>query len=107
MQDLLLRPSAHQTRRELQDLILRDLLGPAGGEEEIVDESYVRDRYILGLLAPKGQSVIPDEEEDLLPRDGKMERSSHLIRNPPYCRLPWMDLPYTSATAIQIKPVAV
>ena len=65
MQDLLLRPSAHQTRRELQDLILRDLLGPAGGEEEIVDEAYVRDRYILGLLAPKGQSVIPEEEEDL------------------------------------------
>ena len=42
-----------------------DLLGPAGGEEEIVDEPYVRDRYILGLLAPKGQSVIPEEQEDL------------------------------------------
>ncbi|MEN6290806.1 MAG: hypothetical protein ABFD07_02160, partial [Methanobacterium sp.] len=56
-------PSANQIRQELQDLILRDLLGPAGGEEETIDEPYVRDRYILGLLAPRGQSVIPEEEE--------------------------------------------
>ena len=55
-------PSANQIRSELHDLVLRDLLGPAGGPDEIVDESYVRDRYILGLLAPKGQSVIPEEE---------------------------------------------
>ena len=37
-------------------LILRDLLGPAGGQEEIIDESYVRDRYILGLLAPAARA---------------------------------------------------
>ena len=52
-------------RQELQDLILRDLLGPAGGQEEVVEEQYVRDRYILGLLAPKGQSALPDDDEDL------------------------------------------
>lgn len=73
MSDVLPLPSSTQIRQELHDLILRDLLGPAGGEEEIVDEPYMHDRYILGLLAPKGQSVIPEEEEDLALTDGDTE----------------------------------
>ena len=32
----------------------RDLLGPAGGPDEEVDERAVRERCILGLLAPRG-----------------------------------------------------
>ncbi len=43
MPESLIAPSANQIRQELQDLILRDLLGPAGGEEEIIDEGYVHD----------------------------------------------------------------
>jgi len=58
-------PSPHQIRQELQGLVLQDLHGPAGGEEEIIDEQYVRDRYILGKLAPKGQSALSDVDEDL------------------------------------------
>ncbi len=51
MLESLIAPSANQIRQELQDLILRDLLGSAGGEEEIIDECYVHDRYyIFGLL---------------------------------------------------------
>ena len=42
-----------------------DLLGPAGGPHEEVEEPNVRGRYIVGLLAPKGQTAVPDEDEPL------------------------------------------
>ena len=108
MPESLLPPSANQIRQELQDLILRDLLGPAGGEEEIIDEAYVRDRYILGLLAPRGQSVIPEQEEDLAFTDGDGEEGAvepTTIRNSTL--LPSsMGLTFTLdslAAAIQVK----
>lgn len=108
MPESLQLPSAVQIRRELQNLILRDLLGPAGDEEEIVYEAYVRDRYILGLLAPRGQSVIPEEGEDLAFTDGDGEDGAV---EPPTIRnstlLPSsLGLTFTldlSATAIQVK----
>jgi hypothetical protein len=46
MPETLSTPSTTQIRHELQNLILKDLLGPAGGEEEILEEPYVRKRYI-------------------------------------------------------------
>jgi hypothetical protein len=108
MPESLKPPSANQIRQELQDLILRDLLGPAGGEEEIIDEGYVHDRYILGLLAPHGQSVIPEQEEDLAFTDGDGEEGAvepSTIRNSTL--LPSsMGLTFTLdslATAIQVK----
>ena len=108
MEITLLSPTANHIRQELETLILQDLLGPAGGEEEIIDEAYVRDRYILGLLAPRGQSVIPEEEEDLAFTDGDGEDG---VVEPPTIRnstlLPSsMGLTFTldsSAEAIQIK----
>lgn len=108
MPESLQQPTTNQIRSELEDLILRDLLGPAGGPEEIIDEPYVRDRYILGLLAPRGQSVIPEEEEDLALTDGDGEegvvevptiRNSTLLPSS-------MGLTFTldgEAIAIQIK----
>ena len=48
-------------RQELEDLIRRDLLGPAGGEKEIITESTVRDRYLLGMLGPL-KMADPEEE---------------------------------------------
>ena len=47
-------PTALDLRAEYQQLIRNDLLGPAGGPEEEIDEASVRGRYILGLIAPKG-----------------------------------------------------
>ena len=41
-------------RTELHKMVVPHLLGPAGGEEETVDEQNVRSRYVVGLLAPKG-----------------------------------------------------
>ncbi len=108
MSESLQPPSANQIRSELNDLILHDLLGPAGGPEEIIDEPYVRDRYILGLLAPRGQSVIPEEEEDLAFTDGDGEEG---VVEPPTIRNSTlkpstMGMIFTvdeSATAIQVK----
>ena len=54
-----------QLRAELEAMVRRDLLGPAGGPEEEVDERAVRGRYILGLLAPRGQTILPDDQDDL------------------------------------------
>src|SRR5687768_7386069 len=53
-----------ELRTELHKMVVADLLGPAGGADEIVDEQNVRSRYVVGLLAPKGQAIIPREEQD-------------------------------------------
>lgn len=58
-------PSPLQLRAKLEDMVRRDLLGPAGKSDEEVDERAVRGRYILGLLAPRGQTILPDDQDDL------------------------------------------
>jgi len=45
-------PTPLQLCTELEEMVLKDLLGPAGGPTEIVTERNVRGRYVLGLLAP-------------------------------------------------------
>ncbi|HYU74904.1 MAG TPA: helicase, partial [Ktedonobacteraceae bacterium] len=68
----LLSPSA--LRDELERLVLQDLLGPAGGSEEEVDEGSVRDRYLVGALAPRDQQVLPEEmDERAIPEEGSVE----------------------------------
>ena len=57
--------TALQLRQELHRMIAADLLGPAGGPDEELDEDSVRSRYIVGLLAPRGQSALPDEQDEL------------------------------------------
>ena len=55
-------PSPADIREELQSLIIGDLLGPAGGaEEEIPGRERVRDRYVLGALAPKDTGAVDPE----------------------------------------------
>ena len=56
-------------REELERMVLKDLLGPVGGPEEEIDEPSVRDRYLVGMLAPKRQELCP-EEFDELPQGG-------------------------------------
>ena len=62
-------PSQHQLRAELEAMVLGDLLGPAGGEGEELTERTVRDRYLVGVLAPSRSANAAakpavDEEED-------------------------------------------
>jgi hypothetical protein len=59
-------PSPAVIRRELEDLILKDLLGPAEGPEEEVRESRVSERYLAGLLAPSGQAMSADADDDII-----------------------------------------
>ncbi|WP_370374936.1 DISARM system helicase DrmA [Candidatus Chloroploca sp. Khr17] len=69
-------------RAELEHLVLRDLLGPAGGPEEEIAESSVRDRYLVGMLAPRQQQIAPEEQDDLnqsgedAPDDGPIDRGA-------------------------------
>ena len=62
-------PSPMKIRDELEQMVLNDLLGPVGGAEEEISEPSVRDRYLVGMLAPKRQELSP-EEFDELPQGG-------------------------------------
>jgi len=62
---ILASPSAVAVRAELVELVVKDLLGPAGGREEEVDETRVRDRYLVGMLAPRRQRIPPEEQDGL------------------------------------------
>ena len=53
-------PSSMQLRDMLEEMVIKDLLGPASGPEEEVDETNVRDRYLVGTLAPRRPSPLPD-----------------------------------------------
>jgi hypothetical protein len=66
-------PSASSLRSELEKMVLGDLLGPASGESEELTERTVRDRYLVGILAPSraalgastdATQVVTDEEDD-------------------------------------------
>jgi Helicase conserved C-terminal domain len=63
---LLLQPlSQAQLRDELEQLVLQDLLGPAAGPEEELEEASVRDRYLVGALAPRDMQLTPEEVDEL------------------------------------------
>jgi len=65
--------TAVDLRRILEEALINDLRGPCDGPEEIVDERNVRGRYVAGLLAPKGQSAIPEISDDSDPHDRASE----------------------------------
>ncbi|HRX78182.1 MAG TPA: hypothetical protein P5307_03925, partial [Pirellulaceae bacterium] len=49
--------------RELLELAIRDdLCGPAGGPEELVIDTSVRDRYLVGKLAPRRPGDVDEEQ---------------------------------------------
>lgn len=54
-------PSPWEMREELTHLILKDLLGPAGGPEEELPERETRvsERYLVGGLAPDNKNTSP------------------------------------------------
>ncbi|MDD1414315.1 DUF1998 domain-containing protein [Dolichospermum sp. ST_con] len=56
-------PTAYKIREELEAAIIADLLGPAGGEDEELDEKSVSDRYLVGLLAPQHRRITEETIE--------------------------------------------
>lgn len=79
--------TAVSIRAELVDLLQRDLVGPARGpEEELPDKIRPSDRYVLGMLAPGGQAVDCEEDEELAAagagnsEEGSVEQATPVAR---------------------------
>src|SRR5271170_3842091 len=47
-------PSYYKIREHLQETVVNDFLGPAGGSGEELEERP-RDRYLVGMLAPRSR----------------------------------------------------
>ncbi|MCC6808071.1 MAG: helicase [Deltaproteobacteria bacterium] len=67
---VLAAPPSRQLRAELHTLVAGELVGPAGGPEEEIDEQRVSERYILGALAPRYQRMHAADDDDLAVEDG-------------------------------------
>ena len=52
------KPTPRQLRSKLEEMVVNDLLGPAAGENEELTERNVRDRYVVGVLAPRRQAAL-------------------------------------------------
>src|SRR5947209_6949371 len=65
MPALLSVPSPAHLREELQAMVIRDLLGSAGGADEELTEDRVHDRYLVGMLAPEKVQTVPEEQDEL------------------------------------------
>jgi len=50
---MLNNPNQTEIRAKFEELVLKDLLGPANGPEEEINETWVSSRYLVGWLAPK------------------------------------------------------
>lgn len=81
-------PTPYQLRTELETAIIKDLLGPVGGETEEITESSVSDRYLVGLLAPQKRLVTQEEaaaqqDTTVIADAGSAEEDSTDIITPP------------------------
>jgi hypothetical protein len=55
-------PSPTEIRAELERMLLANILGPEGGEnEELVTDTAVREYYLVGMLAPRRAGLDPSE----------------------------------------------
>jgi len=59
-------------RDELTDMVVRDLLGPAGGADEELNqyEDHAYQRYLVGMLAPRGSEIAGGELDELATGEG-------------------------------------
>jgi hypothetical protein len=65
------RPTPVQIRAEFEQLIVDDLYGPAGGDEEQLADLRPSERYLVGMLAPKGTLAADPERQD----DARVEQT--------------------------------
>ena len=56
-------PTPVSVRRQLDQLVVAELLGPQGGPTEEVAETRVSDRYLVGMLAPRSQTAGQEADE--------------------------------------------
>ena len=69
---VLIAKTPSDLRDELTDMVIRDLLGPAGGPDEELNqyEDHVYQRYLVGMLAPKDSEIAGGELDELATGDG-------------------------------------
>ena len=69
---VLAAPTPAAIRDELTNMVIRDLLGPAGGPEEELNqfEDHVYGRYLVGMLAPQDSEIPGGELDELAVGDG-------------------------------------
>ena len=67
--------SKTEIRNQLLRLVLDDLLGPKGGEEEVIKDNKIENRYVLGKLYPKTGGE--EEEDDFELEDSTEEEKSN------------------------------
>lgn len=108
MTETLTTPTPQALRDELLALAVGDLLGPAGGADEIVKEQYVRSRYALGRVAPRGESTTTDEDDQESQAAPNMEDGRNEAPLPSPSRLQPSSIGLTvtvtvQATAIQVE----
>lgn len=67
------QPVPSEIRDELTDMVIRDLLGSAGGLDEELNphENHAYQRYLVGMLAPKDKEVDAGELDELAVGDGE------------------------------------
>ena len=82
MSPILPIPLANEIREELKTMVFNDLLGPAGGPEEEVDERRMRDRYLVGAIAGADSRVEPQEHDDLAVSGGDTVEDGPTESNP-------------------------
>lgn len=71
--------SSRQVRSELERFLVRDLLGPWAGDAEVLPAGTVpSERYILGVLSPKGEVLEPETIDATASDDGSGEGTSEV-----------------------------
>ncbi|MCC6899954.1 MAG: hypothetical protein IT377_13320 [Polyangiaceae bacterium] len=63
-------PLPEKLRALLEERVIADLLGPAGGPEEEIVEGSVRDRYLVGMLAPRRVRIEPEQVDGVEAEEG-------------------------------------
>ncbi len=60
-------PTPSDIRDELNQMVVRDLLGPAGGPDEELGqyEDHAYQRYLVGMLAPKDSQIDRGEQDEI------------------------------------------
>lgn len=69
---VLLRTTPSDLRGELAAMVIRDLLGPAGGGDEELNQSepHAYQRYLVGMLAPRVSEIAGGELDELATGEG-------------------------------------
>lgn len=92
-----------EVRRDLEEILERDLLGPWGGDDEELAGEGPRARYLVGFLAPRGIRVAPEDVDtglgDMDDEEPGPERATPAAANTMFPRSMGLSFQVPAATA--------